>query len=139
LLLVSIKKLNARSGSIREQVKFALQRLARSRCAAKLVKLLFKQLVLEFCQGGAPSAEDVARDTNDVPFWLTGKALAARLGKSTARLSGLKKRLGEAFADAYAQLDPDGYRWKWHERKFYYGIAPGAVDDNGSKALAVYY
>ena len=128
----------ARSGSIREQLKFALIRLARSRCAAKLVKLLFKQLVQEFCNGGAPSAEDIAVDQNNVPFWLTGKALAARLGKSTAWVSRLKKKLGEGFADAIAQLDPGGYRWKWHERKFYYAIAPGAIDDNGSKALAVY-
>ncbi|MFB2982067.1 hypothetical protein [Microseira sp. BLCC-F43] len=61
-----------------------------------------------------------------------------RGGKSTVWLSGLKKKLGDAFADAIAQFDPDGYRWKWHEGKFYYGIAPGAVDDNGSKAISVY-
>ena len=85
-----------------------------ARCAAKLVKLLFKQLVAEFCNGGAPSAEEVAVDGNGVPFWLTGKALSARLEKSTAWLSQLKKKLGEAFADAIAKLDPDGYRWKWH-------------------------
>jgi hypothetical protein len=46
-----------------------------------LVKLLFKQLVAEFCNGGAPSAEDVARDANNVPFWLTGKAHSIQVGK----------------------------------------------------------
>jgi hypothetical protein len=46
--------------------------------------------------------------------------------------------LAEGFASADSKLDPDGYRWKWHECKFYYAYAPQAVDDNGSKALAVY-
>jgi hypothetical protein len=46
--------------------------------------------------------------------------------------------LGDAFADAIAQFDPDGYRWKWHEGKFYYGIPPIERDDNCSKALAHY-
>ncbi|MFB2980886.1 transposase [Microseira sp. BLCC-F43] len=129
----------ARSGSIREQLKFALIRLARSRCAAKLVKMLFKQLVAEFCNGGAPSAEvETPTDSNGVPVWLKAKDLAARLKKSPAWLSNLKKKLGEAFADAYAKLDPDGYRCSGHERKFYYAIAPDAIDDNGSKALAAY-
>nr|ACG63824.1 Hypo3 [Microseira wollei] len=120
-------------------LKFALIRLARSRCAARLVKLLFKQLVAEFCNGGAPSAEvEIPTDKNGVPIWIKAKDLAARLKKLPAWLSNLKKKLGDGFADAIAQFDPDGYRWKWHEGKFYYAIAPGAVDDNGSKALAVY-
>jgi Transposase len=127
----------ARSGSIKEQVKFALIRLARSRCAAQLVKLLFKVLVQEFCKGDSPSADENVVNEG-VAVWLTGAKLARRLGRSAAWLSQLKRRLGDGLADAIAQYDPDGYRWKWHQRKFYYSIPPGASDDNGSKALSVY-
>ena len=93
----------------------------------------------EFCHGGAPSVEvDTPTDQNGVPIWLQAKDLAARLKKLAPWLSSFKKKMAEAFGDAIAQLDPDGYRWQWHERKFYDAIAPGAKDDNGSKALAVY-
>ena len=77
-------------------------------------------MVQEFCNGGAPSAEvSTPTDSNGVPFWLKAKQLAARLQKSEGWLSSLKKKLGDTFADAIAKLDPDGYRWKWHERRFY--------------------
>ncbi|GET44574.1 hypothetical protein MiSe_94040 [Microseira wollei NIES-4236] len=56
----------ARSGSIRQQLKFALIRLARARCAAKLVQLLF-QLGMELCQGGALSVPEQTLDANGVP------------------------------------------------------------------------
>ncbi|MFB2975063.1 hypothetical protein [Microseira sp. BLCC-F43] len=69
---------------------------------------------------------------------LQTKRTAAWVQKSTAWLSGLKKKLGQAFAEAYAQFDPDGYRCSGHERKFYDLIARLAIDDNGSKAVAVY-
>lgn len=104
-----------------------------------LVKLLFKQLVAEFCNGGAPSAAvETPTDSNGVPIWIKAKDLAARLKKSPGWLSNFKKKLAEGFASADSKLDPDGYRWKWHECKFYYAYTPQAVDDNGSKALAVY-
>ncbi|MFB2980354.1 hypothetical protein [Microseira sp. BLCC-F43] len=45
------------------------------------MKLLFKQLVLEFCQGGAPSAQEQALDSNDVPLWLTGRGHSIQGGK----------------------------------------------------------
>ncbi|WP_226594321.1 hypothetical protein [Microseira wollei] len=59
------------------------------------------------------------------------------MGKSTTWLSGLLKKLGDAFPDAIAPFDPDGYRWKWRQGKFR-AWDEGAVDDNGSKALAAY-
>lgn len=125
---------------IKSQVSGALVRLARSRCAARLVKLLFKELCRVFCYGAEVEEEKVATDANGVPYRLSGVALAQRVGRSTTWLISQKKKHGSNFPTVFRDRDPLGYAWNWHERhKFYYAIAPGATDDGGMQALVGYF
>ena len=131
----------AHQGRVKTQVSGALVRLARSRCAARLVKLLFKELCRVFCYGEEIIVEEkVNIDANGVPSRLSGINLAKRLGVSAGWLSTLRKRHGPDFPQNLCDRDPGGYRWNWHERhRFYYAIAPGAEDDGGMQALVGYF